>query len=549
MDRRHPRVRLGPDRRDCARTRGSSASARRRARRCRRSRRSSTASSRSSSSTRTRSGRSGSCTGSRSTRATGAAIAAYAIAGVEMALLDLKGKALGVPVAELLGGYTPRAVPVIGYLFIDEPEANAQKAADFVAAGHTRAEAQGRPRPRPGLRHDRGDPRPRRLRREDPDRREHELERPGRDQVDPGARAASTSSSSSSRCPDFDLAGLAQVRRSVSMPIAADESCTSLRSALELIKADACDVFVVYPSEAGGLTRALQIAALAAAARQVVRDRQLGRARRRDDRQRARRRGVASSFPFANDTHYPLQLHDVLTDAVEIEDGRITVPARTRSRRRARRGEHGDARRTRAPRVAVLRRHPGRRPECRPDPLSRQPEGRATCRKSRSAARDLLKRAGAIGAGAVAAGALAGRPARRVGKARCTAATPKKGGKVTWALEQDPGHIAPYGGDPHDDPHGAGADVRVAARVGQEPQPQAGDRESCEGRQLEDDRLHPPQGRQVPRTASESRPTTSSTRSTSSSNPPLPGSVSVLGQVPSIAGIEALSASTRRGCT
>ena len=33
-----------------------------------------------------------------------AAIAAYAIAGVEMALLDLKGKALGVPVAELLGG-------------------------------------------------------------------------------------------------------------------------------------------------------------------------------------------------------------------------------------------------------------------------------------------------------------------------------------------------------------------------------------------------------------------------------------------------------------
>ena len=24
-------------------------------------------------------------------------------------------------------------------------------------------------------------------------------------------------------------------------------------------------------------------------------------------------------------------------------------------------------------------------------------------------------------------------------------ATPKRGGKITWALEQDPGHIAPYG--------------------------------------------------------------------------------------------------------
>src|SRR5207244_9609792 len=66
--------------------------------------------------------------------------------------------------------------------------------------------------------------------------------------------------------PDFDIAGLAQVRRSVSVPIAADEACTTLRSALELIKADACDVLVVYPSEAGGLTRALQIGALAAAA-------------------------------------------------------------------------------------------------------------------------------------------------------------------------------------------------------------------------------------------------------------------------------------------
>jgi len=54
-----------------------------------------------------------------------------------MALLDIKGKALGVPVAELLGGISRSTVPVIGYLFIDDPEVNAAKAADFVAAGHT----------------------------------------------------------------------------------------------------------------------------------------------------------------------------------------------------------------------------------------------------------------------------------------------------------------------------------------------------------------------------------------------------------------------------
>ena len=62
---------------------------------------------------------------------------AYAIAGLEIALLDLKGKALGVPVAELLGGFCRHQVPVVGYLFIDEPEANARKAAAFAEAGTT----------------------------------------------------------------------------------------------------------------------------------------------------------------------------------------------------------------------------------------------------------------------------------------------------------------------------------------------------------------------------------------------------------------------------
>ena len=116
-------------------------------------------------------------------------LGAYAIAGIEMALLDLKGKALGVSVAELLGGYCREAVPVIGYLFIDEPEANAAKAEAFVAAGHRELKLKVGRNLDQDARHARGDPRPRRLRREDPDRREHELERPGGDQVDPRARA------------------------------------------------------------------------------------------------------------------------------------------------------------------------------------------------------------------------------------------------------------------------------------------------------------------------------------------------------------------------
>lgn len=251
------------------------------------------------------------------------AIAAYAIAGVEMALLDLKGKALGVPVAELLGGFTRSEVPVIGYLFIDEPEANAQKAADFVAAGHTELKLK--------VGRDLG---------QDYDTVAAIRDRVGRDvklRIDANMNWSVPAAVKWIKAlepfdiqfveqpvPDFDVAGLAQVRRSVSVPIAADEACTTVRSALELIEADACDVFVVYPSEAGGLTRALQIGALAQAAGKwcaIGSWAELGVATTAN----AHLAAASPAFVFANDTHYQLQLSDVLVESVEIDQGRIPV--------------------------------------------------------------------------------------------------------------------------------------------------------------------------------------------------------------------------------
>jgi L-alanine-DL-glutamate epimerase-like enolase superfamily enzyme len=252
-----------------------------------------------------------------------AGVAAYAIAGVEMALLDLKGKAMGVPVVELLGGRSREAAPVIGYLFIDDPEANAQKAADFVAAGHTELKLK--------VGRDLG--------------QDHDTVAAIRDRVGSAVKIRIDANMNWSvpaaikwikalepydlqyveqPGPDFDLAGMAQVRRAVQTPIAADESCTSVRSALELIKADACDVFVVYPSEAGGMTRALQIGAIAQAAGKwcaIGSWAELGVATTAN----AHVAAASTAFPFANDTHYPLQLHDVLVDPVEIEDGQITL--------------------------------------------------------------------------------------------------------------------------------------------------------------------------------------------------------------------------------
>ncbi len=249
---------------------------------------------------------------------------AYAIAGVEMALLDLKGKALGVPVAELLGGYSRDRVPVVGYLFIDSPEANAQKAAAFVDAGYSELKLKvGRDFE------------------QDHDTIAAIRDRVGKDvkiRIDANMIWSVPAAIKWIRglegfdlqyveqpVPDFDLQGLAQVRRSVAVPIAADEACTDLRSVLELIKADACDVFVVYPSEAGGLRRAHQIGALADAAGKwctIGSWAELGVATAGNVHVVA----SSSNYPFASDTHYPLQEHDVLVEPFSMTDGLVEVP-------------------------------------------------------------------------------------------------------------------------------------------------------------------------------------------------------------------------------
>ena len=251
-------------------------------------------------------------------------IANYAISGIEIALLDLKGKALGVPVAELLGGFSRDRVPVVGYLFIDTPEANADKAAAFVDAGYTELKLKvGRDF-----------------------EQDHDAIAAIRDRVGKDVKIRIDANMIWSvpaaikwingleqfdlqyveqPVPDFDIAGMAQVRRCVSTPIAADESCTDVRSALELIKADACDVFVVYPSEAGGLRRAHQIGALADAAGKwcaIGSWAELGVATMGNVHVVA----ASSNYPFASDTHYPLQEFDVLAEPLEMSDGLVEVP-------------------------------------------------------------------------------------------------------------------------------------------------------------------------------------------------------------------------------
>ena len=60
----------------------------------------------------------------------------FARAAVEMALWDLNGRALGVPVHRLLGGRVRDRVPLSWSLAVEDPEAEVAEARDLVARGH-----------------------------------------------------------------------------------------------------------------------------------------------------------------------------------------------------------------------------------------------------------------------------------------------------------------------------------------------------------------------------------------------------------------------------
>ena len=71
--------------------------------------------------------------------------------------------------------------------------------------------------------------------------------------------------------PAADIAGLAAVRRAVTVPIAADESLGSLRDLHRLLEADAAEFFVLKAARLGGLKASLEVASAALeAGKQVV---------------------------------------------------------------------------------------------------------------------------------------------------------------------------------------------------------------------------------------------------------------------------------------
>ncbi len=63
-----------------------------------------------------------------------------------------------------------------------------------------------------------------------------------------------------------DFRGCSRLRRRSSIPLMLDESVFTRQDAMEAIRADACDFISIYPGKNGGITRSMEIAQIAAAA-------------------------------------------------------------------------------------------------------------------------------------------------------------------------------------------------------------------------------------------------------------------------------------------
>ena len=188
----------------------------------------------------------------------------YAKAATDMAIHDLAGKALGVPVHRLLGGPVRDRVPVahmLGIMDWDEALAEAEAA---IADGVHSLQIKG------GENADRDIALVTELRR-----------RLGpsvllRLDANQGYRRAKNAIQYLAPLPpgtiDFleqpaeGLEEMAAATAGLGIPIVADESCWDPWDALEVTRIRAADVISVYLAKAGGLTRARLVAAIAATA-------------------------------------------------------------------------------------------------------------------------------------------------------------------------------------------------------------------------------------------------------------------------------------------
>lgn len=189
-----------------------------------------------------------------------------ALAAIDMALYDLQGQALGVPVYQLLGGKARPMIPLYPVIPLDEPPVMASMSAKFVTMGADTLKVKLGSLPDLDL-----------LRL----REIHAAVGASiklRLDINQGWRDASTALAVIRQLDGFtiewieqpvaadDLDGLAAVAAATDIPIMADESCHTPADAFKIASRGAADLLNIKLMKCGGLRQAAKMLAIAEAA-------------------------------------------------------------------------------------------------------------------------------------------------------------------------------------------------------------------------------------------------------------------------------------------
>jgi glucarate dehydratase len=247
-----------------------------------------------------------------------------ALAGVEMALWDILGKRAGMPLYKLWGGAFRRQIPLVGYVQAKSPQQAAEAAANFVADGYQTIKVKIGMTPESDL----------------------EIVSAARTAIGSavklradvnGAWTIGTAKRMLRKLEAFDLEyieqplpmddlrGHAELRRLFATPVALDESAYTMQDVLNIIRAEAADVLLLDPHQAGGLWRCRKAAAIAEAAGLPVTlhsGAELGIST-------AAYLHLAASVPnmmLAIDTQYSNQSDDIVTEKHDCQKGIMAAP-------------------------------------------------------------------------------------------------------------------------------------------------------------------------------------------------------------------------------
>ena len=175
-----------------------------------------------------------------------------ALAAIEMALWDIAGKAAGQPLSTLLGGGVRERIPVFGFVFHDTPDAMALQAQRMVGEGFqviyfaVGLDAAG----------------------------DEARVKAVREAIGPEIRLRIDANESWNRAtafsmaqrlapygidfieqplPGHDIAAMADLRRRVSVPIGANQSCWTVDDVLDVVRAEAADAVITSLHWLGGI--------------------------------------------------------------------------------------------------------------------------------------------------------------------------------------------------------------------------------------------------------------------------------------------------------